>query len=205
MNRAGALVVALIAAPSIALLTVMPSRSEAPVRETASTTRAEAQSLTPQPPPTGNAGMNRTSELGAFRSSGLLSSTPIAADHGGLTASAQQSIPRPTARQPPHWISASDFAEAVMASPWPSRDWVTVAAIALCESGDAQAAEIDIATPGDHGLARGPMKVRVDAHPDVVAAYDLETLPGNLAGAYEVSQQALRTFGDRWQPWRACR
>ena len=201
----GSVIFGIVAVPSVALalfaadVARFVATVEAPAPPVTITT-----TMTPVPPFVGNAGLAST-EVGDLRSSGLLTSTPIAADHEGLRADALQRSPWPTARLPPHWISGAQFAEAVMASPWPSRDWVTVVAIAFCESGDVKVGEIDIATTGDNGLARGPLKVRIDAHPDIAGTYDLDELRGNLAGAYQVSVQAERAFGDRFQPWKACR
>lgn len=205
MNRVTAIVVALVAAPSLALLTAMPTSSEAP-----STSRVVITAATPIPPRTGNAGYLESNELGGLRSSGLLSSTPIAADHEEQRASAQLSSPRPSARlPPPRYATLREFAVDLDLSTWPTTLRPRALAEAVCESGvdldgDGTKDHIDLLTPGDHGESRGPMKIYRPSHPDLVAKYDLDDLRDNLDAGYEAYEQARVMFGNGWQPWSKC-
>lgn len=177
--------------------------------EAVNSMRTSVQSVTPQPPAVGNVGINRTSELGAFRSSGLLSSTPIAADHDGPGAIAPMSTPWPTARQPPLYVTLREFAAVLDSSTWPTTLRTRALAEVMCESGadldgDGITDHIDLTTPGDAGSSVGPFKVHVPAHAELAGKYDLEDLRANVDAAYELYQQALQQFGDGWQPWSKC-
>lgn len=83
------------------------------------------------------------------------------------------------------------LADLLSESPWPESEWPTVEAIAFCES------RLQADAVGDGGLALGLMQIRTDVHPRKAARYDLLDPSDNLSAAYEVWEQAGRSY---W-PW----
>lgn len=88
-------------------------------------------------------------------------------------------------------ITVAELYAALAASPWPVGLHDSVVRIAQCES-KLQPNGI----PGDHGLAVGLMQVRQDQHPALAAKYDLRSVGGSLAAAWEVYREA-----GSFRPW----
>jgi len=104
--------------------------------------------------------------------------------------SAQKMIPIPVVR------------EAVAASPWGSLSVYSqerIIRIMTCEApayDDAgEVIGVDASLVGDHGLAYGPLQIRVDYHPDLIARYDVFDLDQALQAGWEIFEAG------GWNQW----
>jgi hypothetical protein len=92
-------------------------------------------------------------------------------------------------------VTVGELYQALARSPWPQSLWTEVVRIAQCES--RYGSGMDGAAEGDSGRALGVLQIRVDAHRELAQRYDLLTIDGSLAAAWEVYQRA----GSSFAPW----